>query len=62
MMLIGVLLIGVVIYVLIDQQNKNVNYTNAVQHRDPIEIAKVKLAKGDITTEEYENVIKVIMP
>jgi putative membrane protein len=61
MMLIGFFLIGLVIYVLINQQNKNVNYTNAVQYRDPLEIAKVKLAKGEITTGEFENVIKVIM-
>lgn len=59
MMLIGLLFFGLVIYMLL--QNKNVVASNANLNYDPIEIAKIRLAKGEITIEEYENVKKVIL-
>ncbi|MDP4086873.1 MAG: SHOCT domain-containing protein [Bacillota bacterium] len=61
MMLIWLLLFGLVIYLLFNHPNYTISHQNVNQNSDPLEIAKIRLAKGDITIEEYENVKKVIL-
>lgn len=60
MMLIGMALFGLLIYLLLNQKE-----TNAVGKRideaDALEIAKVRLAKGEISIEEFELIKKTIM-
>ncbi len=60
MMLIGLILIGVLLYFLF-----NKNGTDAVsktsQTIDALEILKIRLARGEITIEEYEMIKKTII-
>jgi putative membrane protein len=59
-MIIGVVLIGLIIYLLLKQKE-----TNAIEkksdERDALEIAKVRLARGEISIEEFETIKKSIM-
>ncbi|KXG44973.1 hypothetical protein U473_01955 [Tepidibacillus decaturensis] len=62
MMFLGLIVIGVIIYLLVKgNQNgttvRNVTATNS----DALEIAKSRLAKGEITTEEFENIKKNLL-
>ena len=61
MMLMGLLLIGFVIYMFFTQQNTNVDVSRATHYKASLEIAKTRLASGEITIEEFEKVKKVIM-
>ena len=60
MMIIGAVLIGLIIYLLLNQKE-----TNPVEKKsdvpDALEIAKVRLAKGEISTEEFEMIKKTIL-
>lgn len=42
-----------------DKNNSQTNYT-AKKENDPIQILKMRLAKGEITKEEYEELKKVL--
>ena len=55
-MLIGVILIGVVIYLLVN----NSRHTGSKQSSDALDILKERLAKGEIDEETYEQLLKKI--
>lgn len=60
MMLIGLLLIGFIIYMLFNQKQTDIiSKTN--QSIEAIEIAKTRLVSGEITIEEFEIVKKAIL-
>ena len=55
-MWLGILiLIGVVIYLIVRFQ-KNAGRTGAFSNETPLEIAKKRYARGEITKEEYESI------
>lgn len=58
MMFLGLVVIGLIIYFLVKGQNQN---QNRPQTYDALEIAKARLAKGEITPEEYENIKKNLL-
>lgn len=60
MMLIGFLLIGLVIYMLYSS-NHTGSVSKTTQSIEAIEIAKTRLAKGEITIEEFEMLRKAIL-
>ena len=56
-MFIGVLLVGVIIYLLVRNNKVNNVFSNSNSSES---ILKERLASGDITVEEYENIIEKI--
>jgi putative membrane protein len=59
-MLIGLILIGLIIYLFFNQKGSEV--VSKTSHTiDALEIAKERLARGEITVEEYEMIKKTIM-
>lgn len=59
MMLIGLLLLGLLIYMLFTKEHTGV-VSQTMQSIDAIVIAKKRLASGEITIEEFELIKKVI--
>ena len=59
MMFIGLILIGLVIYLLFNQKGTD-DDPKTEQTIDPLEIAKVRLARGEITIEDYEMIKKTL--
>jgi len=59
MMPIGLLLIGLVLYLIFKQKGADVDH-KTTQTIDPLEIAKVRLASGEITIEDYEMIKKTL--
>lgn len=64
MMFIGILVIGLIIYLVLKGQNNqngissnNTSSSNA----NALDIAKNRLAKGEITAEEFENIKKTLI-
>ncbi|MCQ6280718.1 SHOCT domain-containing protein [Bacillus sp. EB600] len=57
MMLIGLILIGLAIYLLFNQKGTDVD-PKTKQTIDPLETVKVRLARGEITIEDYEMIKK----
>ncbi|MFV9510186.1 SHOCT domain-containing protein [Tepidibacillus sp. LV47] len=57
MMFFGILIIGLIIYFLLKGQNVN-GYvaSQTASSTEALEIAKSRLAKGEITTEEFETI------
>lgn len=60
MMFIGLLLFVFVIYLLFKQNGASVDVKTS-EVKDALEIAKVRLAKGEISIEEFETIKKSIM-
>lgn len=60
MMLIGLLLVVLVIYLLFNQRPTN-SISKTSETKDPLEIAKVRLAKGEISIEEFETIKRSIL-
>jgi putative membrane protein len=60
MMIIGAVLIGLIIYLLLNQKETN-PVDKKLDERDALEIAKIRLAKGEISTEEFEMIKKTIL-
>jgi putative membrane protein len=60
MMIIGLLLFVFVIYLLFKQNGASVDVKTS-DVKDALEIAKVRLAKGEINVEEFEMIKKSIM-
>lgn len=59
MMLVSLILIGCIIFLLV---NKNSDEASKVtQKLEALEIAKMRLASGEITIEEYELIKKSIL-
>jgi uncharacterized membrane protein len=58
-MLIGLLLLGLLIYMLFTKEQTGV-VSQTMQSIDAIVIAKTRLASGEITIEEFELIKKVI--
>ncbi|SEK55268.1 putative membrane protein [Carnobacterium iners] len=54
MMLLPFVLIGYLVYV-------GINRKHSVEHSKPLEIAKVRLAKGELSFEEFEQIKKNIL-
>ncbi len=66
MMFLGILIVGLIIYLLFKGINNNQNDTITSSNKgstnaNALEIAKTRLAKGEITAEEYENIKKTLM-
>ena len=62
MMILVVLLIGYLVYLGINSQNTGaVNRSQPEESSNAIEIAKSRLAKGEISFEEFEQIKKNIM-
>jgi len=62
MMVLVLLLIGYLVYLGINSQSTGaVNRAQPVASSDAIEIAKSRLAKGEISFEEFEQIKKNIM-
>ncbi|MFZ3578337.1 SHOCT domain-containing protein [Virgibacillus sp. DJP39] len=62
MMIVVFLLIGFLVYLGIKSQNKdNKNSSQPVAGSNALEIAKSRLAKGEITVEEFEQIKKNVM-
>lgn len=51
--LIWIVLVGVVIYLIINRNNSSRDYSNSSNHNTPLEILKERYAKGEISEEEY---------
>ena len=64
MMFFGILIVGLLIYLLFKGTNNQNNAISSSNHSNvndnALEIAKSRLAKGEITTEEYENIKKTL--
>ena len=63
MMFFGILIVGLIIYLLFkgtNRQNNTITSSND-SNANALEIAKSRLAKGEITSEEYENIKKTLM-
>lgn len=60
MMLLWFTLISAVIYLLVRKNTESVKVINHPAGLEAIEIAKVRLAKGEITIEEFDNLKKVL--
>lgn len=59
MMFLWLIIIGAIVYFVITGQNQNGNvFSNFNTQSNPLEIAKSRLAKGEISLEEYENIKK----
>lgn len=59
MMFFGIIIVGVIIYLLLRGQDNNTKTFangNTSTSDSAIEIAKTRLAKGEITSDEYENI------
>ena len=56
-MLIGVILVGVVIYLLVSNNNRHTTNRSTTDAQD---ILKERLAKGEIDEETYESLLKKI--
>lgn len=57
MMLIGFIVIGVLLYLALNKNNTSNGNTALLQpkpHSDALEIAKTRLARGEITVDEFE--------
>lgn len=52
-----VIIVGVALWIVYKIATKN---TAAMQGKDPIDIAKERYANGDITKEQYEEIIKTL--
>ncbi|TCS84596.1 SHOCT domain-containing protein [Tepidibacillus fermentans] len=62
MMFFGLIIIGLIIYFIVKGQNNHHQYVQkSVPNSEALEIAKIRLAKGEITTEEYENIRKNLL-
>jgi putative membrane protein len=64
MMILFLLAIGVVVYLLMNQQNVNGKqyiHPQPVVNLDALEIAKSRLANGEITVEEFEQIKKNLL-
>ncbi len=57
MMFIGIILIGVLIYFLLKNQNISIPNNNN-SSMSALDIAKTRLAKGEITQEEFAEIKK----
>ncbi len=62
MMFFGIIIIGLVVYFLLKGQNGN-RFTapQPVPNNEALDIAKSRLAKGEITTEEFETIKKSLL-
>lgn len=65
MMFLGILVVVGIVYLLVKGFNNNNNNNNNVvskttqaQNSDALEIAKIRLAKGEISAEEFKNIKK----
>lgn len=61
MMIIGVLLLGIFLYLILKGQKNDINFSRLAfdKHQfEAIEIAKLRYARGEITFEEFENIKK----
>lgn len=57
MMFIGIIVFGLLIYFLVKSLNNPMAmHKSEVGTTDALNIAKVRLAKGEITTEQYEEI------
>lgn len=66
MMFFGIIIIGAVIYFVMKGQNNNRGtFNSGISNNDTeanaLDIAKSRLAKGEITSEEYENIKKTLI-
>ncbi|OEF99230.1 hypothetical protein BHF71_09570 [Vulcanibacillus modesticaldus] len=62
-MFFSLILIGVIIYFVLKNSNRNGSIigTNKTGSSDALEIAKQRLAKGEITPEEFEEIKKNLL-
>ena len=59
MIIIGILLIGLVIWAVISASRGGGSFpTLGAPKQDPLEIAKMRYAKGEITKEQFEDIKK----
>ena len=58
MMFLWTILIGVIIYLLVKAQNPN--GASKVGTSEALDIAKARLARGEISSEEFENIKKTL--
>ncbi|WP_414839258.1 SHOCT domain-containing protein [Carnobacterium sp. TMP28] len=62
MMLIPFLLIGYLVYIGINRKHSvGINENQVVERSKPLEIAKVRLAKGELSLEEFEQIKKNLL-
>ncbi|MFS1515462.1 SHOCT domain-containing protein [Cytobacillus sp. Hm23] len=62
MMILGFLIIGYLIYLVVNNQHPVAeNRTQSATNSNAIEIAKSRLAKGEISFEEFEEIKKKIL-
>jgi putative membrane protein len=58
MWILWIVIIGLVIWGVIALVKHSSSTSNTTQKRDPLEIAKERYARGEITKEEYEEIKK----
>jgi putative membrane protein len=64
MMLIGFIIIGVLLYLVLNKQNTNNGNIAAippVPHSEALEIAKTRFARGEITVEQFEEIKQTLL-
>lgn len=64
MMLLGFLVIGILIYMVMNKQNtgkESYHIPQIVANTEAIEIAKSRLASGEISVEEFEQIRKNLL-
>jgi putative membrane protein len=64
MMIVVIVVIGFLIYLAINKQTTgsgNHTISQPAQNSEPLEIAKSRLARGDITLEEFEEIKKHLL-
>jgi len=64
MMFIGMIVIGLLLYFAITKQstgNGHMVNTQPMQHSEALEIVKLRLANGEITVEEFEQMKKNLL-
>jgi putative membrane protein len=61
MIIVWIIVIGLIIWGIIALVRYNSSAKETSQKRDPIDIAKERYARGEITREEYERIKKDLM-
>ena len=55
-----IILIGLLVYMLIKRSQNSATYSNNLVSNEALEIAKLRYVRGEITQEEYQQIVKVI--
>ncbi len=61
MILIGIVIIGLIIWGVVALTRRGSSRPNAGENQDPLDIAKKRFAKGEISKKEFEQIKKDLL-